>query len=248
MTSNTQTAYVLALDFGLVPGSLRAEAARRLVEDVRGMGHLTTGFLGTPALTRVLSENGYLEDAYALLLNERYPSWLYEVKQGATTVWERWDGRKPDGTFQDVSMNSFNHYAYGAVGDWMYRVVAGVNDDSAEPGYKHIIVRPQPGGGLTYANAALMTPYGQASSGWTVDGNRLHVTARVPANTHATVFLPGARLEQVREGSSPLTSTLGVTRALQSGDTVVVDVGSGSYEFAYDATSLVTRLKDGARR
>ena len=238
LTSNTQTAYVLALDFGLLPDSLRADGARRLADDVRRMGHLTTGFLGTPALTRMLSENGYVEDAYKLLLNEGYPSWLYEVKQGATTVWERWDGQKPDGTFQETSMNSFNHYAYGAVGDWMYRVVAGLNDDPTEPGYKHIVVRPQPGGGLTYATAALVTPYGEAASGWRLDGNRLRVTVHVPANTHATVHLPGAQLEQVREGSSALGSTLGVTRALQSGDTVVVEVGSGIYEFSYDAPAL----------
>ncbi|HEY8831782.1 MAG TPA: glycoside hydrolase family 78 protein, partial [Gemmatimonadaceae bacterium] len=198
LTSNTQTAYVLALDFDLLPDSLRADAARRLAEDVRKMGHLTTGFLGTPALTRTLSENGYLDEAYMLLLNERYPSWLYEVKQGATTVWERWDGQKPDSTFQESSMNSFNHYAYGAVGDWMYRYVAGLNGDPAQPGYKHIVVRPQPGGKFTYATATLLTPYGEAASGWKIDGDHLRVTAHVPANTRATVHLPGGRLEQVR--------------------------------------------------
>jgi alpha-L-rhamnosidase len=248
LTSNTQTAYVLALDFDLLPDSLRAEGARRLAEDVRRMGHLTTGFLGTPALTRMLSENGYLDDAYKLLLNERYPSWLYEVKQGATTVWERWDGQKADSTFEDPSMNSFNHYAYGAVGNWMYRVVAGLNGDPAQPGYKHIIVRPQPGGGFTYATASLVTPYGVAASGWRIDRDRLRVTARVPANTRATVYLPGARLEHVREGGSALTSAPGVTRATQSGDTVVVEVGSGNYEFAYDAPPPAASLRSGARR
>jgi alpha-L-rhamnosidase len=248
ITSNTQTAYVLALDFDLVPDSLRAEAARRLAEDVRRMGHLTTGFLGTPALTRMLSESGYLENAYKLLLNERYPSWLYEVKQGATTVWERWDGQKADGSFQETSMNSFNHYAYGAVGDWLYRVVAGLNDDPAEPGYRHIVVRPQPGGGLTYATATLVTPYGPAASGWRLDGDRMSVTARVPANTRATVHLPGAELAEVREGRSALTSALGVTRAVQSGDTVLVEVGSGTYEFTYDAPALAARVRGGASR
>ncbi|MDP9201885.1 MAG: glycoside hydrolase family 78 protein [Gemmatimonadota bacterium] len=248
LTSNTQTAYVLALDFNLLPNSLRADAARRLAEDVRKMGHLTTGFLGTPALTRMLSENGYLDDAYNLLLNERYPSWLYEVKQGATTVWERWDGQKPDSTFQESSMNSFNHYAYGAVGDWMYRVVAGLNGDPAQPGYKHIVVRPQPGRGFTYATATLLTPYGEAGSGWKIDGDRLRVTTRVPANTRATVYLPAARLERVQERGSALRSTVGVTKAIQSGDAVVVDVGSGNYEFVYDAPALAARLGAGGRR
>ncbi|MEP6731999.1 MAG: family 78 glycoside hydrolase catalytic domain, partial [bacterium] len=134
MTSNTQTAYVLALDFGLLSDDMRANAAQRLASDVERMHHLTTGFLGTPALTRTLSQTGHLDDAYSLLLNEKYPSWLYPVTHGATTIWERWDGQKPDGTFQDVSMNSFNHYAYGAVGDWMYRVVAGLDMDPARPG------------------------------------------------------------------------------------------------------------------
>jgi alpha-L-rhamnosidase len=196
----------------------------------------------------MLSENGYLADAYGLLLNERYPSWLYEVKHGATTVWERWDGEKSDSTFQEASMNSFNHYAYGAIGDWMYRVVAGLNGDPAEPGYKHVVVRPQPGGGLTYATAALITPYGEAASGWKLDGDRLHVTARVPANTHGTVYLPGAQLGQVREGGLPLAQTLGVRRTIQAGDSVVVEVGSGSYEFSYDAPALAARVREGLRR
>src|SRR5213075_2075471 len=182
LTSNTQTAYVLALDFDLLPDALRPASAQRLAEDVRSMGHLTTGFLGTPALTRMLSEHGYLADAYRLLLNEDYPSWLYEVKQGATTIWERWDGRRPDGTFEETSMNSFNHYAYGAIGDWLYRVVAGLDGDTDEPGYRHVVVRPRPGGGFTYARASLQTPYGLAGSGWRLDGDRMNVTATVPAN------------------------------------------------------------------
>ena len=140
-------------------------------------------------------------------------------------------------------MNSFNHYAYGAVGDWMYRVVAGLNSDPAQPGYKHIIVRPQPGGGFTYATATLMTPHGEAASGWKIDGDRLRMTVRVPANTRATINLPGAQLQDVREGSSPLASTVGVTRSTQVGDTVVVEVGSGNYDFVYNAAALSARLK-----
>jgi alpha-L-rhamnosidase len=243
LTSNTQTAYVLALDFDLLPDAMRAGAAQRLAEDVRRMGHLTTGFLGTPSLTRMLSENGHLDDAYNLLLNDKYPSWLYEVKQGATTIWERWDGKKPDSTFEEASMNSFNHYAYGAVGDWMYRVVAGLNSDPAQPGYKHIIVRPQPGGGFTYAMATVMTAYGDAASGWKIDGDRIRVTVRVPANARATVYLPAANLQDVREGNSPLASIASVTRSAQVGETVQVEVGSGNYEFAYQAPALTAQVK-----
>jgi alpha-L-rhamnosidase len=234
LSSNTQTAYALALDFGLLPDSVRADAAERLAEDVKRMRHLTTGFLGTPALTRALSDNGYLDVAYGLLLNERYPSWLYPVKQGATTIWERWDGLKPDSTFQDKSMNSFNHYAYGAIGEWMYRVVAGLNLDPAHPGYKHIVVRPRPGGNFTWARAAIETQYGQSASGWKRDGNRMTVTVRVPPNASASVWLPAASLAGVSEGTTPVARAAGVTSAAQDGDAVRVDVGSGEYTFAYD--------------
>jgi alpha-L-rhamnosidase len=233
ITSSTQTAYVLALDFDLVPDSLRAKAAGHLADDVKRMGHLTTGFLGTPALTRMLSDNGYLKEAYALLLREEYPSWLYEVKQGATTVWERWDGLRPDSSFQDAGMNSLNHYAYGAVGDWLYRTVAGLNDDPAEPGYRHVIVRPRPGPGFNFAKATLMTPYGLASSGWRLENGRMTVTVRVPPNAHGTVVLPGARLESVREGATAVQAAAGVRSARQQGDDVTVEVGSGDYEFTY---------------
>ena len=243
LTSNTQTAYALALDFGLLPAQLRPEAARRLAADVKSMRHLTTGFLGTPPLTRALSDNGYLDDAYALLLNENYPSWLYPVKQGATTIWERWDGQKPDGTFQDVGMNSFNHYAYGAIGDWMYRVVAGLDTDPTEPGYRRMIVRPRPGGNFTHASATLETPYGAAASGWKLVGDSLQVTVRVPANAHASIQLPNAVLAQVMEGRRAVASAPGVARAAQDGEAVAVEVGSGEYVFTYPSAALAGRLR-----
>jgi alpha-L-rhamnosidase len=241
LTSNTQTAYVLGLDFDLIPETLRSAAANRLDDDVTQMGHLTTGFLGTPALTRILSDNGFVDAAYKLLLNEGYPSWLYEVKRGATTIWERWDGEKPDSTFEDAGMNSFNHYAYGAVGDWMYRVVAGLNSDPGQPGYKHILVQPNIGGGLTYAKATLMTPYGEARSGWRLDGNKLVVTAGIPPNTSATVYLPKAKLSEVRESGVSVSSAPGVHHTAQAKDGVVVEVGSGNFEFVYFMTSLASR-------
>ena len=245
LTSNTQTAYALALDFGLLPEAMRPEAARRLAGDVKAMRHLTTGFLGTPPLSRALSDNGYLDEAYALLLNEEYPSWLYPVKRGATTIWERWDGQKPDGSFQDVGMNSFNHYAYGAIGDWMYRVVAGLDTDPAQPGYRHMLVRPRPGGSFTHARATLETPYGASASGWRLDADNLQVTVRVPANARATVRLPEAKLEQVIESGRAVASAPGVTRAAQDGGAVVVEVGSGDYAFTYPSPALAARLRLG---
>src|SRR5690242_15400964 len=180
---NTQTAYVLALSFGLLPDSLQPQAAQRLVGDVRAHeNHLTTGFLGTPDLTLVLSRSGHLDVAYALLNQETYPSWLYPVKRGATTIWERWDGIRPDSTFQDPGMNSFNHYAYGAIGDWMYRVVAGIDTYEDEPGYKHSRIYPRPGGGLTEAGARLETGYGELSSHWKKEKDSLMLDVVIPPN------------------------------------------------------------------
>src|SRR5262249_18395440 len=149
------------------PEGLRTTAAQKLADDVRARGHLTTGFLGTPSLCHVLSRFGYNDLSYLLLNRDRYPSWLYPVTMGATTIWERWDGIKPDGSFQDKGMNSFNHYAYGAIGDWMYRVMAGLEIDESSPGYKHILIQPHPGGGFTDVKATHMTPYGMAASHWT---------------------------------------------------------------------------------
>jgi len=230
---DTQTAYVLALQFDLLPQELRARAAARLAADIRSRGHLTTGFLGTPYICHVLSRFGYLDEAYLLLNRQQYPSWLYPVKQGATTIWERWDGQKPDGTFQDPGMNSFNHYAYGAVGDWLYSVVAGIEIDDLAPGYKHILIQPQPGGGLTRVRASHECLYGSVSSAWEVNNQVFQLVAQVPPNTHATVQLPKAVLREVKESGKPIALGNGIAAIQQSGDTVVVEVGSGRYVFSY---------------
>ena len=237
VSEDTQTAYVLALQFDLLPQELRARAAARLAADVRARGHLTTGFLGTPYICHVLSRFGYLDEAYLLLNREQYPSWLYPVKQGATTIWERWDGQKPDGTFQDPGMNSFNHYSYGAVGDWMYSVVAGIGIDESAPGYKHILIQPQPGGGLTRARGSHESLYGTVGSAWEVKNNDFQLVAQVPPNTHATVRLPKAVLAEVKESGKPVAVGNGITAIKQSGDTVVVEVGSGRYVFSYAMTA-----------
>jgi alpha-L-rhamnosidase len=241
---NTQTAYALALQFGLLPDDKRPMAVQRLVQNIRQHGnHLTTGFVGTPYLCHVLSEHGQLDVAYTLLNQETYPSWLYPVKRGATTIWERWDGIRPDSTFQDAGMNSFNHYAYGAIGDWMYRVVAGLEIDPARPGYKHVLVQPQPGGGLTSVQARLNTLYGTVGSAWALVGEAFEVTVQVPPNTTATIRLPAARLEQVQEGRQAVATAPGVQRAWQEDEAVVVETGSGEYRFSYPAGTLGEKLR-----
>ncbi len=230
--SNSQTAYVLALHFNLLPEDKREVAAARLAEIVEETDyHIATGFVGTPYLCHVLSRFGYTDVAYKLLNQETYPSWLYPVKQGATTIWERWDGIKPDGSFQVASMNSFNHYAYGAIGDWLYQVVAGIEIDTDAPGYKRVLIQPQPGGGLTYAHATLDSIYGHIQSKWKLENDNFHLSVTIPANTEGIVRIPARSVDEISEQGESLSQVDGVREVRQEGDTVIVTVGSGEYNF-----------------
>ena len=228
LVSGTQTAYVLALNFDMLPEALRQQAADRLAENIKSYNnHLTTGFLGTPYLCHVLTRFGYTDIAYNLLLQEKYPSWLYPVKMGATTIWERWDGIKPDGSFQVPSMNSYNHYSYGAIGDWMYRVMVGLDTYDDGPGYKHIKIKPHIGGGFTNASASLQTYYGKLSSSWKVDADKTYMDVEIPANTTATVFIPAKNVGSVTESGAAVSA---VDTRMEEGY-VVVKLGSGMYHF-----------------
>ncbi len=196
LASHTQTAYCLAIAFDLLPENLIPKAAEYLAKDVKKMKHLTTGFVGTPLLCKTLSDHGYEDLAFMLLNRKDYPSWLYPVTQGATTIWERWDGQKPDGTFQSVGMNSFNHYAYGAIGEWLYTYVAGIKIDEENPGYKHFNLEPHPGGGLINVNAELNSIYGKIQSSWKIEGNNVIYSFEIPANTSAILVLPKSKDEK----------------------------------------------------
>jgi alpha-L-rhamnosidase len=231
LASNTQTAYSLALAFDLLPEPLDRMAAERLAADVRKFGHITTGFLGTPLICHALTEYGYTDLAYMLLNRREYPSWLYPITKGATTIWERWDGIKPDGTFQDKGMNSFNHYAYGAIGDWLYRNTAGLNPDPREPGYRRLLIHPRPGGGLMSAKASLLTMYGPAESAWRLTRDRFELEATVPANSRATIILPNTESGSVTENGKAIASAAGITAVRQQERDVVIEAGSGSYRF-----------------
>lgn len=194
LTIQTQTAHVLALAFGLVPKEYRERIAARLRELLaENNGHLATGFMGTPYLMRALSENGGLEEAYALLMKDDFPSWLYQVKAGATTVWEHWDGRKPDGSMWSPDMNSFNHYAYGSVGEWLYRTVCGLEIDEERPGYDHFYLKPQIGGGLTWARLSFDSIHGEIVSDWSLSGDIVTLKVKIPANTTADILLTQAK-------------------------------------------------------
>lgn len=190
LSSDTQTAYVVALSFGLIPGHLEKAAAQRLADDVNKFGHITTGFLGTGNICHVLTKYGHFEEAYKLLYRKEYPSWLYPVTKDATTIWERWDGIKPDGSFQTASMNSFNHYAYGAIGDWLYKVVAGINPDPDDPGYKSIVLKPCPYSEINDVKAWHESPYGKIVSEWTIENGMMEWTVTIPVNSKAKLFVP----------------------------------------------------------
>ncbi len=232
LVSNTQTAYLLAIAFDLLPADLVPKSAAYLAEDVEKFKHLTTGFVGTPLLCKTLSAQGYDELAFMLLNRKEYPSWLYPVTQGATTIWERWDGQKPDGTFQSVGMNSFNHYAYGAIGEWLYTYVAGIQIDTENPGYKHFFLAPHPGGGLTNAKATFESIHGEIKSAWKIDGGNMVYEVAVPANTSATVTLPEAILGNVSVNNSALTDDK-LKDAKQEQKSVTLKLGSGNYSFSY---------------
>lgn len=191
----TQTANVLALFMNLTDD--REREAAKLVKDIESCGHLKTGFVGAPYLLHVLTDIGRTDLAYKLLFKKTFPSWLYPVTKGATTVWERWDGMKEDGSFATPGMNSFNHYAYGAVGDWMFTKIAGINPDFSEPAYKHIIFTPHPCKALGYAKARLLTQYGEVISSWqyTGKGNECEFSFTVPTGTHATLYLDNEEYE-----------------------------------------------------
>jgi alpha-L-rhamnosidase len=232
LVSGTQTAYVLALNFDMLPDSLRTQAAARLADNVKSYtNHLTTGFLGTPYLCHVLTRFGYDSIAYKLLLQPTYPSWLYPVKMGATTIWERWDGIKPDSTFETPGMNSFNHYSYGAIGDWMYRSMAGIDTYEDEPGYKHIKIKPHIGGNFTNVSASLETYYGLVSNSWKIENNSVIMDVEIPANTTATVYLPAKNIKSVTENNIILNSVKDIKIAGAEDGYIVLNIGSGKYHF-----------------
>jgi len=224
----SQTSYVMALHFDLLPEPLRPVAVQELVRNIQNRGmHLSTGFVGAPYLLHVLSRFGQFDTAYALLLQKSWPSWLYPVTQGATTIWERWDGWTHDKGFQDPGMNSFNHYAYGSVGDWLYGVVTGLEVDPTQPGYAHSIVRPQPGGGLTYARAEHHSLRGTISSAWELQGGKLTLRVHIPANSTATVYVPANSAAAVRE----LGGGVGATYLRMENNAAVYALESGAYTF-----------------
>ena len=184
--------------------------------------HLVTGFIGTPYFCHALSDNGYLQEAYKLLLRENYPGWLYQVTKGATTIWEHWDGLKPDGTMWSPDMNSFNHYSYGSVGYWLYHEIVGIQPDPEAPGYTHFYLHPKISNALSFAGGTFESIHGKIESRWTIQGNIVDYQFCIPPNTTATVILDNA--ETILDSSAELH----ISQSKISGV-----VSSGSYRIAY---------------
>lgn len=236
LVSHTQTAYAMAISFDLIPESLIEKSAAYFAADIEKFGHLTTGFLGTPLLCTTLSKIGRDDLAFMLLNRKEFPSWLYPITMGATTIWERWDTQKPDGTIIE-GMNSFNHYSYGAIGEWLYTHVGGLKIDPENPGYKHIIFDPHPGGGLTSANAEFLSLYGKIKSAWEIKDGNFYYEVMIPANTTATVTLAKATADNILLNNGKMKSEV-LKTLKQTEEGVQLELGSGTYQFSYPAGNL----------
>jgi len=226
----TQTCYLLGLYFDLLPEEKREPATRHLIEAIRKKDwHLSTGFVGLSYLVPTLTDTGHLDIAYRLLNNETFPSWGYSIKNGATTIWERWDGWTEEKGFQTPGMNSFNHYAFGSIGRWLFGCVAGIDTDG--PGYKRVIIKPMPGGGLDYAKASYRSINGKIVSDWRINGDIFTLNVTIPANTTATVYVPASDIESVTEGGKPAANAEAVSFFRIEDGRAVFAVGSGNYRF-----------------
>jgi alpha-L-rhamnosidase len=227
---DTQTCYVMALYFDLLSKEKRELAEKNLLDDIQERKtHLTTGFIGTGILMPVLAESGNMPVAYKLLLNDTYPSWGYSIKHGATSIWERWDGWTAEKGFQDPGMNSFAHYSFGAVSRWMFQSVAGIDTDG--PGYKRLLIRPQPAEGLDWVKASYRSIHGPIATQWKKQAEGLSLTVSIPANTVALVHVPAASPNHVSEGTGPASDAPGVKFLRAEPGAVVYEVRAGQYHF-----------------
>ena len=232
LAGNTQAAYAMALRFNLLPDDLRPKAAQYLAENVANHhDHLTTGFVGVSYLLPALTSQNQTDTAYHLLLQDSFPSWLFSVKHGATTVWERWDGWTPEKGFQNPGMNSFNHYSLGSCGEWMFDSVAGIDVDPAHPGFGHFIIRPHPGPGLTQASATYDSIHGKITSEWTCTPGLFSLHVIVPVNTTAIVHLPTTNASSAGESGQPLSAHPEIKPVSDATGDTEFQIGSGDYHF-----------------
>lgn len=232
MPGDTQAGYALALNFDLAPAELRPKLVDRLLAGIKAYdNHLSTGFHSSHRAMLELTSSGHAEVAYALVNDTRFPSWGYSIQNGATTIWERWDGYVKGRGFQDPGMNSLNHWALGSVGEWMTRVILGINPDPAAPGYAHFVLRPVPGGGLTFARGSYQSVRGLIESHWRDEPSGTTYLVVVPANTTATFAVRAPSLEAVSEGGKAAATAAGVHQPRWEAGEFIAELGSGRYEF-----------------
>ncbi len=233
LKGDTQAGYALALAFDLLPESLQSKAAQHMVTAVEKYDYrISTGFHSTILLMKQLSRWGYHDIAYRLLENRSFPSWLYSIDQGATTIWERWDAWVEGRGFQQSDMNSFNHYAFGAVAEWIYQNILGIRFDENQPAYKHIILKPIPGGSLTWARGSYQSLHGLIAVEWKKVNSSVFVSVTIPANTEATLYLPTTDADSVLESDRPIDQNPRVCR-IEKGK-AILQLKSGSYRFKAD--------------
>jgi len=232
VTTDTQTGYLLALAFELLPVDLRAAATNHLVDNIKALDwHLSTGFIGISHLNPQLTLAGRADVAYRLLLRDDYPSWLYPVKHGATTIWERWNGWTHQDGFFNPHMNSFNHYSLGSVGEWLFRHVTGIELDPDMPGFQKFVLRPFLGAGMDSARASYRTMHGEIISHWKRNGATLDWTIQIPANTAATVFVPSTQDASVAESGTAIAQVKGLNVLGHDGQFLVCETPAGHYNF-----------------
>jgi alpha-L-rhamnosidase len=237
---DTQTGYLLALAFELLPAELRQRAGERLAENVERHGHLTTGFLGVGLLAPVLDAIGRADLAHRLLARVERPSWRYSLRRGATTIWERWDGWTEERGFQAPRMNSFNHYALGSVGEWLYRGVAGLDQTPASVGFRELLIRPRPGE-LTSACAVYASARGRVAVAWERDEQGLTLDVEVPPGATAVVHVPAGREpDSVLEDGTPLERHDDVELLGREAGATVCRVPSGRYRFSAREIAVTT--------
>jgi alpha-L-rhamnosidase len=233
VTSQTQTAYVLALHMDLVPDELRPAAADHLVTAIRrAKWQLTTGFVGVGYILPALSSAGHASTAYRLLEQDAMPSWRYMVDAGATTIWERWDGWTAERGFQTPAMNSFNHYTLGSIGEWLYRFVLGIDQEPGTSGFGQLLLRPHPGGSLGRARGRYRSVRGPVSAGWERTGDRFTFRVELPPNVTASVRIPSSEAAAVRDAAGNGPVSLAQFPGVRSAQEAVFEVGSGVHEFS----------------
>ena len=229
-----QTFYALAFGLGLVPEQMQSKVAEQFANSLHAQNdHIATGFLGTPFVLFALQKAGHPELAYKLVLNKTYPSWLQQVLWGSTTMWERWDGWRPDKGFQNPAMNSFNHYWLGCVSEWLFTQVAGIDTDG--PGFKRIIIHPdivEPNLGFNWVKASYDSVRGPIASRWKLTGDRFELKVSIPANASAIVFIPAKQLSDITEGGHPAEAVKDLKYERMDGNCAVFEIGSGDYAFS----------------